>query len=87
MPQAIKVTSRFATPYDTARVLGISKTRADKLIKRALKITDRLLHRDTVTSELRVERQSAAPLAKKNSGRSASTKVHKTKWKNRKARS
>lgn len=82
MPQTIKVTSPFATPYDTARVLGVSKSRTAEIIKRVRKITDRMLHRDTVAGEFHAKK-SAMSSAKSNGRRNASTKAHKTKAKAR----
>ncbi len=86
MPQAIKVTSRFATPYDTARVLGVPKRRAEELIRRVRQITDRMLHKDSVTIKFKAKAKSTASLSKKNGGSSAGTKAHKTKAKSFKAR-
>src|SRR5271167_4354955 len=43
MARAIRVDSRFATAHDTARVLGVSKSRTEALIKIAKRYTDRIL--------------------------------------------
>jgi hypothetical protein len=87
MPQAIKVTSRFATPYDTARVLGVPKRRAEELIRRVRQITDRMLHKDSVTIKFKAKAKSTASLSKKkNGGSNAGTKAHKTKAKSFKVR-
>jgi hypothetical protein len=49
MTQPIKVRSRFATAYDTARVLGVSSSRTRQLIAAAKEYTTRVAHRDEGT--------------------------------------
>jgi hypothetical protein len=43
MTQAIRVDSPFATPYRTAKLLGVSKARTKELIELARQSTDRLV--------------------------------------------
>jgi hypothetical protein len=43
MSHAIRVDSHFATAHDTARILGVSKSRTEALIKIARRYTDRIL--------------------------------------------
>ena len=87
MHQAIKVDSRFATPYDTARILGVSRSRTDDLIRRVRRLTDRIV-KTTKSGEFTVagpRKKIATSLAKKNSGRNASSSAKKTKAKSAKA--
>jgi len=91
MSQAIKVDSRFATPYDTARILGVSKSRTEALIKIAKRYTDRILkNQASGNSQSAVnghtKRKSAATVVGKSSGRDAGTKISATRSKNRKAK-
>jgi hypothetical protein len=98
MAHAIRVDSRFATAHDTARILGVSKSRTAALIKIAKRYTDRILGRDSKTdhkSEQATDagnkghrsRKSATTVARvrKNSGRDAVTKNSATKTKKAKA--
>jgi hypothetical protein len=65
--------SRPATVRDTARLLGVSKSRTDELI-RAVR---RMIHKDDRTGEFVIRT--------KNSARNGSTKARKTNSKRRKA--
>ncbi len=85
MLPTIKVTSRFATPYDTARVLGIPKSRTDEIVERVRKITDRMLRRSSANGELTAREKSTVSGAKKNR-RNVTTKARKTKSKTSKSR-
>jgi hypothetical protein len=91
MTQAIRVDSRFATAYRTAKILGVSKSRTKELVERARHYTGRILTlRDSRTGELVVEgharRKSAATVARKSSGRDAGAKISATKSKTAKAK-
>jgi hypothetical protein len=66
--------SRPATVRDTARILGVSKSRTDELI-RAVR---RMIHKDDRTGEFVIR-------TTKNSARNGSTKARKTNSKRRKA--
>ena len=86
MTQAIRVKSRFATPRDTARILGVSKSRTDDLIKRV----KQMLLRDSTTGEFTTVRAKgkAETTVRTKSGRlNARTKTYKTRSKSSKARS
>jgi hypothetical protein len=90
MKQAIRVDSGFATPYDTARVLGVSKSRTEALIKMAKQYTDRILKDQAAkTSQPLVQRharrKSAVTVARKSRVRDGGTKVSSTKSKAAKA--
>ena len=101
MARAIRVDSRFATAHDTARVLGVSKSRKEALIKIARRYTDRILGRDSKlppsNSEPVVTDPSATPghrnrksattvvRVRKSSGRDAVAKNSSTKSKKAKA--
>lgn len=88
MHQAIKVDSRFATPYDTARVLGVSRSRTDDLIRRVRRFTDRIVKKSR-TRELTTDgsrKRMATSLAKKNSGRNAVSSAKKAKTKAKSAK-
>jgi hypothetical protein len=74
MQKPIKVTSRFATPYDTARVLGVSKRRTEELIRSVRKLTDRILQREALTSKA-AKRKAVVSSAEKKRGRKAVTKA------------
>jgi DNA uptake protein ComE-like DNA-binding protein len=72
MTQAIRVDSPFATPYRTAKVLGVSKSRTKELIELAGRFTDRLLeHKVARTGPSAVNghsrRKSAAGVRRKSS--------------------
>jgi len=100
MTQAIRVDSRFATPYRTARVLGVSKSRTKELIELARQFTDRLL--DPRESKLRkfragaskngsisrahARRKSAASVLRKGSSPDGGSKISTTKAKGTKAK-
>jgi len=79
MAQPIKVTNRFATPYDTAEVLGVSRSRTNRLIREVRQLTDRILQKT------RAKKEDLAGTSKKYNGRNAGTKSHTTKTKNSKA--
>lgn len=88
MHQAIKVDSRFATPYDTARILGVSRSRTDDLIRRVRRLTDRIVKKSK-TGELTSagpRKRIATSLAKKNSGRNGVSSAKKTKTKAKSAK-
>ena len=87
MHQAIKVDSRFATPYDTARILGVSRSRTDDLIRRVRRLTDRIVKtaKSGELTETGPRKKIATSRAKKNSGRNASSNAKKTKAKSAKA--
>jgi hypothetical protein len=95
MAHAIRVDSRFATAHDTARILGVSKSRTEALIKIARRYTDRILKRQTAEagqSEVngRAKRKSATTAvganASKISGCDAGTKISTRKSKRAKAK-
>ena len=89
MAHAIRVDSRFATARDTARILGVSKSRTEALIKIARRYTDRILGlRDSNGDPIvhpgrqgRRKRKSATTVVRKSSGRNAGTKISVTKSK------
>lgn len=61
--------SRPATPYDTARTLGVSKRRADELIREVR----RMIHKDARTGEFVIR-------TAKSSSRNGSTKFRQKKF-------
>lgn len=80
MRPAIRVDSAFATPYDTARTLGVSKSRTEELIKIARRYTDRILKNQASKAGSSVEkphgrRKAATSAARKSSGPNAGTKI------------
>jgi hypothetical protein len=91
MSQAIRVDSRFVTAHDTARILGVSKSRTEALIKIARRYTDRIL-RDPASrngqsvDKVHAKKKSATTVVTNSSGRDASTKTSATKSKRAKAR-
>jgi L-fucose isomerase-like protein len=96
MTHAIRVDSRFATPYRTAKILGVSKSRTKELIEQARRFTDRLLglrefrngesRNGSIADKTHAKRKSAATVVRKSSGRDGGTKISTTKSKNAKAR-
>src|SRR5271167_4139885 len=80
MARAIRVDSRFATAHDTARILGVSKSRTEALIRIAKRYTDRIL-RDQASrngqsgDKVQARKTSATTVARKSSGRNAGTKA------------
>jgi hypothetical protein len=75
MPQPIKVdNSRPLTARDTARLLGVSKTRTNELIREVR----RMIHRDAKTGEFVIR-------ASKNTSRNVRTKARKANSTRRKA--
>ncbi len=83
MTQAIRVDSPFATPYRTAEVLGVSKSRTKELIELAGRFTDRLLERKVAKTGQSVvnghaRRKSAASVRRKSSV-DGGTKISTTK--------
>jgi hypothetical protein len=89
MTQAIRVDSRFATPYRTAKVLGVSKSRTKELIELAGRFTDRLLGQQVARAGQsavngRTKRKSAASVRRKRSADGGS-KISTTKAKRAKA--
>jgi hypothetical protein len=87
MHQAIKVDSRFATPYDTARILGVSRSRTDDLVRRVRRLTDRIVKKSK-TGEFTAAgpRKRNATSLPKNSGRNAVSSAKKTKTKAKSAK-
>ena len=90
MAHAIRVATRFATAHDTARILGVSKSRTEALIKIARRYTDRILKRQASEAgqsadKGHAKRNSATTVVRKSSGRDAGTKVSVTKSKKVKA--
>lgn len=69
MHQSIKVDSRFATVYDTARTLGVSRSRTEDLVRRVRRITDRIASTSSTT-------EFTAPTRKKT-GRAAAKKIRR----------
>lgn len=93
MPQAIRVDSSFSTAHDTARILGVSKSRTEALIKIAKGYTERILSRrhsksDATPGKVHRKRKSASTVesARKSSGRDADTKTPALKSKKTKAK-
>jgi hypothetical protein len=74
MPQPIKVdNSDPATPYDTARTLGVSKKRTDQIIREVR----RILFRDSKSGEFVVRAKQAGKKAVNSSHNG--TKINKTR--------
>jgi len=73
MSHAIKVDSRFATAHDTARILGVSKSRTEALIKIARRYTDRILKAKAAKAAPadngNARRKSAATIVRVRKGR------------------
>jgi|HubBroStandDraft_5_1064220.scaffolds.fasta_scaffold04845_2 hypothetical protein len=100
MRHAIRVDSPFATPYRTAKVLGVSKSRTEALIKIAGRYTDRILKdqaskagpsADNVNANGHASGKSSATVVRasvvrKSRTRHAGTKISSTKSKPSKAR-
>jgi hypothetical protein len=86
MGHAIKVDSQFATAYDTARILGVPKSRTDELVRRVRRLTDRIVHRKSRSGEVTGTGPIKKIAAKKTSGRYAGTGAQKTKTKAKSAR-
>jgi|HubBroStandDraft_4_1064222.scaffolds.fasta_scaffold1108821_1 hypothetical protein len=88
MHQAIKVDSRFATPYDTARILGVSRSRTEDLIRRVRRLTDGVVKKSNTGEQAATgpRKRIATSLAKKNSGRNAVSSAKKTKTKAKSAK-
>jgi hypothetical protein len=90
MAHAIRVDSRFATAHDTARILGVSKSRTEALIKIASRYTDRILKERASKNGQPVgkghaKRKSATTVVKKSSGRNGGTKFSAASSKKAKA--
>lgn len=88
MTQAIRVDSRFATAHDTARILGVSKSRTEALIKIAKRSTDRILNRQgsgasETLEKVHAKRRSATTVGgvRKSSGRDGGSKISNPKSK------
>lgn len=86
MARAIRVDSRFATAHDTARILGVSKSRTEALIKIARRYTDRILGLRDSKGDPTVDKghrksKSATTEVRKSSGRDAVTKNSTTRSK------
>src|ERR1700678_2031938 len=83
MHQPIKVDSRFATVRDTARILGVSKSRTEELVERVKWLTDRILKRRSKATEVSAtgpsKKKVVKAAAKKMVGRHAGTSSTKTK--------
>lgn len=92
MAQAIRVDSRFSTAHDTARILGVSKSRTEALIKIARKYTNQILGRDSKSDPVvdkghhKSKRRSRATVVRNRSGRDAGAKTSLPKTKKVKAR-
>ncbi len=95
MRHAIRVESPFATPDRTAKVLGVSKSRTEALIKIAGRYTDRILKDQaskagpSVNNENvngHASRKSRATVVRKSGTRHAGTKISSPKSKTSKAR-
>jgi hypothetical protein len=92
MAQAIRVDSRFSTAHDTARILGVSKSRTEALIKIATQYTDQILGRDSKSDppvdkgHRKSKRKSATSVSRKSSDRDAGAKTSLPKSKKIKAR-
>lgn len=93
MAHAIRVDSRFATAYDTARILGVSKSRTEALIKIARRFTDRILKDQASRNGQPPDKghsksKSATTVAavRKSRGRHAGTKISSTKSKRAKTK-
>ena len=75
MQHRIKVdNSRPATVRDIARTLGVSKKRTDELVR----LVRRTIYRDAKTGQFVIRAKHSGTMAKNNSSRNGSTKVHKT---------
>jgi prophage antirepressor-like protein len=91
MAHAIRVDSPFATAHDTARILGVSKSRTEALIRIAKRSTDRILRDQSSRNGQSVDKvhatkTSATTVVRKSSGRNAGTKASATKSKRAKPR-
>ena len=91
MSHAIRVDSPFATAHDTARILGVSKSRTEALIRIAKRYTDRILRDQASTygqsvGKVHAKKASATAGVRKSSGRNAGTKASVTKSKRAKPR-
>jgi hypothetical protein len=84
MAHAIRVDSRFATAHDTARILGMSKSRTEALIEIAKRYTDQIFKRQASEADHSMDnghskRKSRTTVvgvsARKSSGRDAGTKI------------
>jgi hypothetical protein len=73
----IRVNSGFATPYDTARILGVSKARTEELIKMVRVRADR-----TVKNGLSADPGSRIHPIKKSSSSSSSLAARKSRVRN-----
>ena len=82
MRQPIKVdNSRRATVRDTARILGVSKTRTDELIREVR----RMIYRNAKTGQFVVRARKSGKIAGNGGSRDAGTKAHKTNSRRAKA--
>jgi len=87
MTQPIKVRSRFATAYDTARVLGVSSSRTRQLIAAAKKYATRAAHRDDLAGQFVRTKSDRTPATAvgKNRRRNAEATKRKTNSKTTKS--
>jgi hypothetical protein len=88
MHQSIKVDNRFATVYDTARTLGVSRSRTEDLVRRVRRITDRIspTSRTAESTAAPTRKKTVRIAAKKISGRYAGASAKKTKAKAKSAK-
>jgi type IV secretory pathway TrbL component len=95
MAHAIRVDSRFATANDTARILGVSKSRTEALIKIARRYTDRILKSrasktghslDSGNGQAKSKSAATVGNTRTSRARHAGTKITATKSKKSKAR-
>jgi hypothetical protein len=86
----IRVNSDFATPYDTARILGVSKARTEELIKMVRVRGGRLVKNgaspDPASKIHPIKKSSSSSLAaRKSRVRNAGSRVSAAKTKTAKA--
>ena len=84
----IRVNSAFATPYDTARILGVSRARTEELIKLARRNGDQSAKAaDSIdrASKSHSIKKSSTSVARKSRVRNAGTRASNTKTKTVKA--
>jgi hypothetical protein len=85
----IRVNSDFATPYDTARILGVSKARTEELIKmvrvRAGRAVKNGASPDPAAKIHPIKKSSSSLAARKSRVRNAGSRVSAAKTKTAKA--
>ncbi len=80
----IRVNSAFATPYDTARILGVSRARTEELIKLARRNGNQpMTAADSLdrASKPHSIKKSSTSVARKSRVRNAGARVSNTKTK------